>query len=167
MEVQTLDDLKQENADEAAQQVKENVALEAEAETETDDDAIQDSTTQDEPEAETEVTEEKPSWLSEDSDSQDTERLFTGSDIAAAKRKLKGKLEQSNSEVEELKAQMAQMQQQMQPQQPQAQALNRPTREQFINSDDPDEAYIDALTDWKLTSKIQQSQGVVQRSGSQ
>ena len=162
MESQTLEELKQENADAEAQQSEKDVEIETEAAAETNDDSFQDQAIENEYDAENEIIDEKPSWLSEDSDSQE-DRRFTGSDIAAAKRKLKGRLEEKSSEVEELKDQVAQLMQQQQSQASQAQALNRPTREQFLNAEDPDEAYIDAMTDWKLASKIQQSQGVVQQ----
>ena len=167
--MQTLEELKRENAEEEAKakaEVKELVEAEEETEaeeveTELDESVDADKATDDE-------GNDQPAWMSEDSDSQDEgngERKFTGSDIAAAKRKLKLKLESRNSEVDELKQQLEQMKQQLQ--QPgsnaQQQGFRKPSRDQFDNAEDPDEAYLDALTDWKLATKIQQSQGIAQQ----
>lgn len=173
--MQTLEDLKRANAEEetkATAEVKEPVEVEEETEAEEVEPELEESVDADEATDDDEEDNDQPAWMteeSEDSDSQEDdgngERKFTGSDIAAAKRKLKQKLESKNSEVDDLKQQLEQMKQQLQ--QPssnaQQQGFRKPTRDQFDNADDPEEAYLDALTDWKLATKIQQSQGIAQQ----
>lgn len=101
---------------------------------------------------------EAESWMSGDSqESQGAERKFTDKDIGAAKTKLRAKLEREHqSELQRLQAELEAERQKhvLQP----AQVGQRPTREQFFDKDDPDEAFAEALVDWKLKSQsVQQA----------
>ena len=153
LEHKTLEELKREN------EAEENTQVEPEAEIDEVEDELPDDV-EAEADDDDEGEEEQPAWMSEDSDSQPSEKLFTGSDIAAAKRKLKGKLEEKTNEVEELRQKVELLQQSLQQRsaQPAVNAYQKPTRDMFLDSDDPDEAYVEALTDWKLSTKAAQSQ---------
>ncbi|MGE8450806.1 MAG: hypothetical protein ACN6OP_09380 [Pseudomonadales bacterium] len=97
---------------------------------------------------------EPEAWMKgDDQESQGADKKFTDSDIGAAKAKLRAKLEkQHQSELEELRAQLEKQRSESVPQQLPA----RPKREDFYDKDDPDEAYIDALADWKVKEGLAQ-----------
>lgn len=87
---------------------------------------------------------------------QHQEKKFTDNDIAAAKRKLKGRLADTNSENEELKAKNAQLEAknaQLEEKISTPALTGKPSRDQFYDADDPEDAYIEALTDWKINNK--------------
>lgn len=101
-----------------------------------------------------EIEEESEAWKqTEDKDSEDGEKLFTGSDIAAAKRKLKGKIEKKDSEIDELRQENERLRQNA----PQG-ASEKPKRDDFLDADDPDEAFTEALMDWRFKDQSQQTQ---------
>lgn len=152
----TLDELKAENA---ALEAAKAQAPQAGAEDEQSDAVeVEELNDQDaEPDEDGENTEaEAESWMNGDSqESQSAERKFTDSDVAAAKKKMRAKLEREHqSEVERLQAELEAERQKhvLQP----AQVGQRPTREQFFDKDDPDEAYAEALVDWKLKAQAAQ-----------
>ncbi|SDA11175.1 hypothetical protein SAMN03159476_00392 [Pseudomonas sp. NFPP05] len=97
---------------------------------------------------------EPEAWMKgDDQESQGADKKFTDSDIGAAKAKLRAKLEkQHQSELEELRAQLEKQRSESVPQQ----LPTRPKREDFYDKDDPDEAYIDALADWKVKEGLAQ-----------
>jgi len=100
-------------------------------------------------EAETEVE----AWMQTEDE---VEQKFTGSDIAAAKRKVRAKLEKKHtSEVDELRAEIESLKSG-----PGPQPLNttKPKREDFFEADDPEEAYTDALLDWKMANTAKANQ---------
>jgi len=162
MTAKTLEELKRENAEAETQvveaeieEVEEPEEIEQEPEyTESDDDQEDD---QDEDE-EDEGTE---AWMKSEKQGSQKDAKFTSSDIAAAKRKLKAKLEQKDSELEELKAEVERLRSGQVP--VQTIAAPKPRREQFLNADDPDEAYAEALVDWKLSNTIQQANSRAQQ----
>lgn len=96
---------------------------------------------------------EPEDWMKgDDQESQEAGKKFTDSDIGAAKAKLRAKLEkQHQSELEELRAQLEAQRSKSVPQ-PSA----RPKREDFYEHDDPDDAYAEALMEWKLDSAVAQ-----------
>lgn len=92
---------------------------------------------------------EQEAWMQGDDHSSSADKKYTGSDIGAAKAKLKAKLERKHdTEVETLRAEIKALQQGKP-----VEVGAKPKRDQFFESDDPDEAYTDALLDWKLENK--------------
>lgn len=91
-------------------------------------------------------------WMTgDDQESQEAGKKFTDGDIGAAKAKLRAKLEkQHQSELEALRQQLEEQRSKAVMPQPTA----RPKREDFYDKDDPDEAYIDALADWKVNEGL-------------
>jgi hypothetical protein len=150
--MKTLEELKAENA-KAEEESAEVTATEAE-ETETEaveeeeqesDDLAEDGK-EESSEAETEA------WMQSDEQTSDGAE-FTGSDIAAAKRKLRAKLErQHNSELEELKKQIETLKGGNQ--QTQSKLPPRPKREDFDFDDDAYDAALDAWNDKRLEAKL-------------
>lgn len=155
---QTLAQLKAENAkleqteSEAPQAIEEEIEDEAVEDEQTETEEIAESPQDEvsEEDTEQEVEAETEEWMqSDEPESQEVEKKFTDSDIAAAKTKLKAKLtDRHNSEVDELKAKIELLEkgqnQQITP------VGNKPKRADFFEHDDPDEAYLDALSDWKF-----------------
>ena len=96
---------------------------------------------------EDETTEtETEDWMQSDNPESQADKKYSGTDLGNAKAKLRAKLEKKhNSELDELKAENERLKNGKAPE-----AKARPKREQFDNADDPDEAFFEALTDWKL-----------------
>jgi len=94
--------------------------------------------------------EESEAFLQEDGDEQgdteDDEKFFTSGDIAAAKRKLKGKLGEKDNEIEALRQEVNQLKQGVKGG---VNPTEKPKRSDYLDADDPDEAYLDALHEWK------------------
>lgn len=95
---------------------------------------------------------EPESWMKgDDQESQSAEKKFTDKDIGAAKAKLRAKLErEKQSEIEQLRAQLEDARRNTVAPQPSA----KPKREDFYDQDDPDEAYTEALADWKVKDAL-------------
>lgn len=91
---------------------------------------------------------EPESWMKgDDQESQEAGKKFTDGDIGAAKAKLRAKLEAKHqSEVEQLRAQLEEARRNTVT----PQLTARPKRDDFYDQDDPDDAYTEALADWKL-----------------
>lgn len=88
-------------------------------------------------------------WMKGDDshESQEAEKKYTGTDIGKAKQKLKAKLNRKHdSETEELKARIAELEQGSS----KSEALSKPKEEDFYDQDNPQEAYIESLTDYKI-----------------
>ena len=153
---QTLDELKAENAkaeEEAAtkpQTVEVKTEVEA-AEVKTEV-VAEDSGTQ--PDAETEAGEtvktEVESWMTSDesTDAGKTENAIWKASRESYKAKLGRVNEKHDDEIARLTAENAQLKNGAAPKQ-----LNRPKREDFDEHEDPEDAYIDALTDFKIEQK--------------
>jgi len=87
---------------------------------------------------------ETEDWM--ESDGEIADKKYSGEDIGNAKAKLRAKLEKKhNTEVDDLKAEN----ERLRSGRVDAKALNRPKREDFYSADDPDDAYAEALYDWK------------------
>jgi len=147
MQTKTLAELKAENA-----AAEENADLEGTpeevAEIESGE-VVEESAESEEGEG-TKKTPEPESWMltGEDEESEEAEKKFTNSDVWAAKKKLRAKLESKhNSEVDELRAEIERLKTQTVPQ---GKELERPKRSDFDDAEDPEEAYIEAVTDWKI-----------------
>lgn len=165
----TLEQLKEENAKlEAQAAANPQEAVEDEPDTqdegleaETDNDAAkaqeddgEEEADPDKPKSESEEA-ELEDWMKSDDDqtSSGSDRKFTGSDIKAAKEKLKAKLQRKHDdETEKLIARIKELEQGKQPD------LQKPKREQFYDHDDPDEAYAEAMAEWKWNQKNAESQ---------
>ncbi len=145
---QSLKELKEENAkaeEEAAntpQVVEEEIEEEAvEVETEELEEVAEPV------EGEEEETETEDWMQSDEQTSPDADKKFTDSDVAAAKRKLRAKLEKKDDELSVLRAEVEKLKGGPAPAQV---ASAKPTRDAFYDAEDQDAAYIEALTDWKL-----------------
>ncbi len=94
-------------------------------------------------------------WMKGDEpESQGADKKFTDSDIGAVKAKMRAKLEAKHqTELEALRAQLEAAQKQQVPT-----VTAKPTREQFFDHDDPDDAYAEALVDWKMGTSAAQQQ---------
>ncbi len=89
---------------------------------------------------------EADDWLKGDDHESQAEKKFTDGDIGKVKSKLKTKLDKRhNSELEKLQAEIAQLRSGTQTP---VTNLQKPKREDFYESDDPDEAYDSALIDY-------------------
>ncbi len=172
---ETLEELKARNAaeDAEAQQTTENAETEEESTTdpqsvedETTGEAVDDETEEPDEAAETSEGEAEESeteeWMQSDShESENAEKKYTGSDIGAAKAKLRGKLERKhNRELEEKDSENSELRQEIEALKAQVAGgnsspsnLERPKREDFLDADDPEEAFFDALSDWKLNRR--------------
>lgn len=92
----------------------------------------------------------------DDQESQGAEKKFTDSDIAAAKTKLRAKLDrQHQSELEKLQAQL---EEERRKNLSVPQVGDKPKLEQFYDKDNPEEAFAEALVDWKLKASAAQQQ---------
>lgn len=94
-------------------------------------------------EVDTEEPEENTAWMEPEGEQEEPKKKFTDSDVAAAKRKLKAKLNERNEEVEALKRENEELKRQAAPAQPK---IEKPQRENF----DSDEAFLEALADHRF-----------------
>lgn len=152
----SLEELKRENAEAEAkpEAVEQEVAEEAGQEVEADEaePEQEESESEDAEESESEEQAELESWMqSDEQTSQDSEQVFTEHDVAKLRRKLKGKLEEKDTELERLKAEIEQLKSGRQTQQAAQSQLVRPRREDFDYDDDK---YDEALERY-LVQKIQ------------
>ncbi len=158
MATKTLDELKRENAEEEAKQAEtevEEVESEEVEEEELESDEAEDA--EDDDESDEDSDEDKPAWMQSEEQSSNDDPKFRASDIAAAKRKLKAKLEQKDTELEELKAEVERLKSGGAQPQP-AQQYQMPRREQFEHLDDPEAAYTAAVTEYTMANAIRRSQ---------
>lgn len=150
---QTLEELRAENA--AAEAA--NASVPQTGADEADDTAAEGTNTTDDlaegAEGEEGQQAEPEDWMKgDDQESQEAGKKFTDGDIGAAKAKLRAKLEkQHQSELDELRAQL-EAQRAAAAQQP----AGRPKRDDFYDHDDPDDAYAEALMEWKLSTAVAQ-----------
>lgn len=94
---------------------------------------------------------EPESWMKgDDQESHGAEKKFTDKDIGAAKARLRSKLDETKSELEQLRQQLEDERRKNVVQQPSA----KPKRDDFYDQDDPDEAYTEALADWKVKDAL-------------
>lgn len=150
---QTLADLKAENEEkkptENAEEIENDNASQAESDatgTETEgepDPKPEDGESNGKKDGESDVD----SWMQDgEGHNSQADKKYTGTDIGAAKAKLRAKLEKRHdSETEKLNARIAELESKVPP----TGNLTKPKRDDFVDSDDPDEAYFEALTDWK------------------
>lgn len=149
---QTLEELRAENA--RLEQDKANASQAPQSQPEPAahqaDDDVQAANPDDQPD---DGAVEAESWMQgDDQASQDAGKTpkFTDSDIGAAKAKLRAKLEREHqSETEQLRARIAELEKSKSA--PVVQVGEKPRREQFYEMDDPDEAYSEAMVEWKLS----------------
>ena len=154
----TLEELKAENA---AEETEEATAPQAEAEAEeleavdTESEEAEQVAELDQEGAEETETE---AWMQTDEPaSEDNGKKFTDHDIAAAKKKYAAKLERKhNDETQALLDRIAALEGKQNANIAPA-PMAKPRREDFYEADDPDEAYTDALLEFKL-SKVQTKQ---------
>jgi hypothetical protein len=154
----TLAELKRENEEaESKAEVEETAVIEEEI---VEDEEVIESDVESDEDAEESEGVEPEAWMTEENSEEQGsetsgEKLFTGSDIAAAKRKLNAKLEQRDSELEQLKKEVESLKQGGN--KAQSAPANKPRREDFYSADDPDEAFAEALVEWKLNTQAAQA----------
>ena len=160
---QTREEFKAAIADAEAAQTDENAEVETEeteapqAEEETPEtEAGAEATQETEEVAETSEDEseetELEDWMKGDGHESQVDKKFSGEDVGIAKARLKTKLNKRHAgELEKKDARIAELEA-LQTAAPASQPseLQKPKREQFDDADDPDEAFTDALMDWKL-----------------
>jgi hypothetical protein len=156
--MQTLAELKAQNAAEEEAALK--AAEEAQARESAEDEEVEDESegeTQTETEEAGEREGEKPDsseeeaepWMQGDEGSPDAEKKFGDSDVAAAKRKLRAKLErQHQSREEELQRQIDDLKKSQSTPAVSEQLPPHPKRDDFNDHDDPDAAFTQALVEW-------------------
>lgn len=148
-----LSELKAQNAkQEEAETVVSPQEITAEAEPEAVEVEAVESEQVAEPASDTTEETETEAWMQGDDQSSsvdEKEKKYTGSDIGAAKAKVRAKAEKKlvakDDEIEQLKAQL-EAAKQSKP----VTVGAKPRRDQFYESEDQDEAFMDALTDWKI-----------------
>lgn len=157
---QTREEFKAANALAEAAQTDENAEVEteeteapqAEEETPETEAGTEDTKETDEDAESSEDESEEPeleNWMKGDGHESQADKKFTGEDIGIAKARLKTKLNKRHEgELEKLQARITELE--TQPQSNQPSELQKPKREDFDDKDDPDEAFTDALMDWKL-----------------
>lgn len=156
----TLEELKAENAKAEAAAKPENTneeleteaspqAAEEESETQVDETETAEQAEDAESETEEVAEDESDEWMQSDSHESQAEKKFTDGDIGKAKAKLRAKLEKRHDgEVEKLKQEIESLKGQL-TQSSAAKSLQKPKREDFFDSDDPESAYEDALLAWQ------------------
>ena len=147
MSVNTLEELKAENAaieaaeNESAPQADESEVVEDVAATEAEEEPEDLAETEGEPEAESEVE----GWMQSEADNSQDDNAVPVAAHIKMRSKLKGKIQDRDTEIEDLKAQLAAK--------PQAQPVTAPTvrpkRDDFFEADEPDDAYDDAMFAWR------------------
>lgn len=93
-------------------------------------------------------SESKEAWMQTDDESggNDDDKQFTSGDVAAAKRKLKAKVGEQDDEIGQLRKEIDELKSgSVKP----VLDTPRPRRAEFENADDPEEAFIYALDDWR------------------
>ena len=155
---QTLKELKAENEAEEAEQTAaeqadnpetEGAESPPQADKVTEETEAEDSKDETQPDAESGDTkteeDEDATWMQSEDHASEAEKKFTDYDVGRAKEKLRAKLERKHSgETEELKQRIAELEGQA----PVTTGLVKPKREDFYDNEDPDAAYIEAMSDY-------------------
>jgi len=161
LETQSLDELKAENEEAEAAKLEEE-ALKKDVDSDSEDAADEDLDSEDEVKAGEQESEsdddddesegdddskDVEAWMETDGEgNSDEEKQFSSGDVAAAKRKLKARIGEKDDEIGALRREVEQLKSgSAQP----AHNTPKPKRADFELTDDPDEAYLDALSDWK------------------
>ena len=150
------EELKRQNAEEEARSQQEPQA-DVPEELEAAEAEIVDSVDSEGSEEAQETTEETvEAWMQgDDQTSQDNETVPLGSHVNM-RRKLKGQIGEKVGEIEQLKAKIEALEARKPVEQVATTA--RPKRDDYLDADDPEEAYIDALTDWKFGEQNKKAQ---------
>jgi hypothetical protein len=149
--MQTLAELKAKNLaeEEAAQKAAEEAKAAEAEEAEEEEEEPEGETQTDEAEAEEEKLGETEDWMRGDEGSPDAEKKFGDSDVAAAKRKLRAKLErQHQTREEDLQRQIDDLKKSQSRPAATEQLPPHPKRDDFSDHDDPDAAFTQALVEW-------------------
>lgn len=152
----TLEELKAQNAEESADTSE---ALETEQEETTTEEEFPVESEEEAPEIEHGVdeddktgdeTEEVEAWMQSE-EGVKAEKKYTGEDIGAAKAKVRAKLERKIDERDE---EIARLNEQLKVAKPSD--AQKPRREDYYDADDPDEAFAEALVDWRIKNQASQ-----------
>ncbi len=175
--VMSLDDLRAEveaEDDETNAQTGENAEVETkteqapqasedEIETEAADEKTQEAETDADPETDDGENAAVEDWMAGDDHAPEAGKTFSNNDMAGLRKKLQAKsdlkIEDKNSEIEKLRLENEALRANAPAA---ANILTRPKRDDFYDEDDPEEAFTDALVDYKLAkSRAEQSAEVV------
>lgn len=148
----SLEELKRKNAEEELEdqdKPKPEVEDEIDAVDDKSEDDAEPEGSEEAPKTEEEATE---AWMqSDDQTSQDSE-VVPLNDLIKMRQKLKGKVSDRNEEIEKLKQEIESLKSSSS--KPQAVATStRPSRDDFLDAEDPDGSYIDALAEWKFSEQ--------------
>lgn len=146
----TLEELKAENAAAEAEAAEETAAEVEQPEVEASEEETEETAKAAEPEQEEAEETELEGWQLEDEQASDSgdEPRFTSSDVAAAKRKLRARLEKRDDELAQVKAELERLKNGQAAPAAQKQATPMPT----LEAHDYDEAkYAAALQEWMLS----------------
>lgn len=96
-------------------------------------------------------------WMQPDDQASEADKKFSSRDIAAAKTKMRAKLERKHeSEVEQLRSEIQELKQNR-PESRSHSNLAKPSLADFEDHDNPELAYSEALIDWKLEKQHAES----------
>lgn len=160
MGIQTLEELKAQNAEEESAQQEEVVTDEAEAEdVESDEQPDIETESDDDVETEGGEDEEVEAWLQGDQpEEQEAEKSVPLPKHIEVRTKLKSTVKEQNSEIESLKAEIEQLKSQSVAPQLGDSIGPRPKRDDFYEHEDPDGAYEDALYEWRSQAEASKNQ---------
>ena len=96
---------------------------------------------------------ETEDWMRGDDQASQADLKFGDSDIAKVRRKYKGKLKEEQDRVSQLQAEIEELKRGRVNVPAQQGVPTRPKRDDFMDRDDPDEAFTEALAEWKWEVK--------------
>ena len=141
--MKTLDELKAENAEEEESEVETPQVETEETELEAVEEEAEEAEMVAEPDQEEAEETEIEDWQRTDED--DAEKKYTDSDMAAVRKKWKGRASDRNEELEQLRQENERLKQGG------PVTAAKPKRSDFFEAEDPDEAYLDALSEWRFS----------------
>lgn len=154
MNIKTLAQIKQENvkAEPIEDTPKPQIDDQPIEEAKTDEEILPEQESDAETEKEEGKEESLESWMNVE-ESSNSEPTFSGSDIAAAKKNLRTKLEKRHDvEVDELKNKIQKLEANTNIEQA-VHTGTKPKRDDYYSSDDPDDAYEEAVYKWRRTQE--------------
>lgn len=156
--MKTLDELKAENA--ATETESTIITPQVDIVDEHEVEAAEDETQETEETAESDEVEgedaEVDEWAkSDEQTSQDHSDTVPVKKHAQVRAKLKAKVEERDSEIDKLKAEIEAIRK---GNTAQPKPAGKPIRDDFWEHDDPDDAYLEALADWKINSRSTQQE---------
>lgn len=155
MAIQTLEELKRQNEEDEAAQNNQEVLEESETEeVESEEFEEVEVSSDEQTEIEADEPEEVEAWLSAEEDSGEEDKSVPLQKHIDVRTKLKGSLRERDSEIEALKAENERLKAATQSNAVQSGGIgHRPKLEDFYDLDNPEEAYSDAMYNWRKKSE--------------